>query len=196
VPPDAASKYPARAWWAPVNAPRSWPNSSLSSSVSASEAQCPRAAGPFVRVERARDQLLAGAGLAADEDGRRALRHLGDHGVDLAHGAAVADDVAGAELAAQLLAQPLVLRLQLLALLELRPEARHRVGEDVRHRLEEAEQAAQRLLRAGRMVDAQRPDDLAVLADRHAQEGHVAGVAPRPRPVQEARLLGDVRNQA
>ena len=39
VPPCAASKKPARSCKAPVNAPRRWPNSSLSSSDSGTAAQ-------------------------------------------------------------------------------------------------------------------------------------------------------------
>ena len=42
VPPSASSKRPRRRDTAPVNAPRSWPNSSLSNSVSVSAAQCTR----------------------------------------------------------------------------------------------------------------------------------------------------------
>ena len=40
MPPSAAANRPSRRAMAPVNAPRSWPNSSLSSRVSASDAQC------------------------------------------------------------------------------------------------------------------------------------------------------------
>ncbi len=73
VPLSASSKRPFLSRSAPVNAPRTWPNSSLSSSVSVSAAQFSernglRARGPL-RVDRARDQLLAGARLALDEDG-------------------------------------------------------------------------------------------------------------------------------
>ena len=54
---------------APVKAPRSWPKSSLSSRVSGMAAQLTATKGPLARggelVEGARDELLAGAGLAA-----------------------------------------------------------------------------------------------------------------------------------
>ena len=60
---------------APVNAPRTWPNSSLSSrslgnrrAVDGRRTGLPRAAE---LVDRARDQLLAGAALARDEHGGR-----------------------------------------------------------------------------------------------------------------------------
>ena len=46
-----------------------------------------------VVVDRVRDELLAGAGLAADEDGRGARRRLRDLLVQLLHRPAVADDV-------------------------------------------------------------------------------------------------------
>ena len=63
---------------APVNAPRRWPKSSLSSSVSGSAAQLTATNGPSARalgaVDAARDQLLAGAGLALDQHRRSATR--------------------------------------------------------------------------------------------------------------------------
>ena len=65
----------ARARRAPVNAPRSWPNSSLSSSVSGIAAQLIATNGArrarAAVVERARDELLADAALARDEHRRR-----------------------------------------------------------------------------------------------------------------------------
>ena len=89
----------ALAWCrsAPVNAPRTWPNSSDSSSVSGIAAQLTATNGIVALraavVDRARDQLLAGAGLAGDQH-RAAGR--GDQ-LDAARsppaiGAAVADD--------------------------------------------------------------------------------------------------------
>ena len=63
-----ARTCPAARWSAPVNAPRSWPNSSLSSSVSGKAAQLTATNGrsprPDAVVDRARDELLAGAALA------------------------------------------------------------------------------------------------------------------------------------
>ena len=89
VPPWASSNWPSRRCSAPVNAPFSWPNSSLSSSVSGMAAQLTATngwsrRGPLV-VDGARDQLLARAALAGDQHGRGRAGHLGDHPVDLLH---------------------------------------------------------------------------------------------------------------
>jgi hypothetical protein len=51
VPPSASSKRPSFVLCAPVNAPRSWPKSSDSSSCSDSAAQLTRMNGPFWRGE-------------------------------------------------------------------------------------------------------------------------------------------------
>ena len=68
VPPSATSKSPLRSPTAPVKAPRRWPNSSLSrrpfgqrGAVDRDEELVAARAG---RMDRARHQLLAGAGLA------------------------------------------------------------------------------------------------------------------------------------
>ena len=83
---------PGSAWTAPVNAPFSWPNSSDSSSCSGSEAQSTgheRLGGArAVGVDGARDQLLAGARLAQDEDVRLRARRLPDQLEDPRHGRA------------------------------------------------------------------------------------------------------------
>src|SRR5207342_897209 len=93
VPPSASSNLPRRRATAPVKAPRSWPKSSDSISSSGTAAQLTSTKGPSARVDGARDQLLAGAALAVDEDaagGRRRdrdlLAKLFDHG-------ALADDL-------------------------------------------------------------------------------------------------------
>ena len=49
VPPSASSKRPCRIATAPVNAPFSWPNSSLSTSVGGSAAQLTRTSGRACR---------------------------------------------------------------------------------------------------------------------------------------------------
>ena len=49
VPPCASSKRPTRVPVAPVNAPRSWPNSSLSISVSVSVEQSTGTNGRWLR---------------------------------------------------------------------------------------------------------------------------------------------------
>ena len=71
VPPSASSKRPMRVVNAPVNAPFSWPNSSLSSS---SRGIAPQLTGTNGRlrprrklVNAPRDELLAATGLAADQ---------------------------------------------------------------------------------------------------------------------------------
>ena len=96
MPPSAALKRPSRRLTAPVKAPRSWPNSSASSSVSGNAAQLTAMNG-FARaraalVQRARDQLLAGAALAGDQHGRVALRDGVDAVEQPQHRRAAPDD--------------------------------------------------------------------------------------------------------
>ena len=62
-----------------------------------------------VVVDGLRDELLAGARLAADEDGRVGARHLHDLLADLPHRAARSEDVREVVALAQLVAQPVVL---------------------------------------------------------------------------------------
>ena len=83
VPPSASSNLPRRSSIAPVNAPLTCPKSSLSISSSGMAAQLTSTNGPprrrLRRVDRARDELLAGAVLAIDEHpsvGGRGHRHL------------------------------------------------------------------------------------------------------------------------
>ena len=109
VPPSASSNRPGRRCSAPVKLPFSWPNSSDSRMPGASAAQLTRTNGlssrATVDVDRVRDQLLAGAGLAAQEHGRVRRRDLLDLGEHLAQRGALADDVAEVELAVQLLVE-------------------------------------------------------------------------------------------
>ena len=74
VPPSASSMRPTRLNSAPVNAPFSWPKSSLSSSPSLSAAQLTLTSGfcaaQAVVMDGLGDQFLARARLAADEHGR------------------------------------------------------------------------------------------------------------------------------
>ena len=71
MPPGAVSSRPGLACAAPVNAPRSWPNSSLSSSDCDSAAQLMATSGLRGArrrgVDGARQDLLADAGLAQDQ---------------------------------------------------------------------------------------------------------------------------------
>ena len=89
MPPSACSKRPRRCVSAPVNAPFSWPNSSDSSS-SAGIAEVFSATNGFVcaravLVQRARDQLLAGAGLAGDQHRHARARQAADGAEHLLH---------------------------------------------------------------------------------------------------------------
>ena len=121
----ASSKRPTFWLMAPVKAPFSWPNSSLSSRPVGMAAQLSLTkVRPLTRAQLVQgpgDQLLARAGLPADEDGGAG----GGNGLDLLQhlpqGGAFADDVAevvfGADLLFQvnvLAAQPVVQRLDLL----------------------------------------------------------------------------------
>jgi hypothetical protein len=80
-----------------VNEPRSCPNSSLSSSDSASAAQCSFTNGPDARGLRSwigrGDQLLARPRLAGDEHTRARRRDLGDGLEHVLHRRRAADDV-------------------------------------------------------------------------------------------------------
>ncbi len=74
VPPSASSKRPTRSVLASVKAPRTWPNSSLSNTAFGEAAGVDRdqrlAARGGDGVERPRDDALAGAVLAGDQDVR------------------------------------------------------------------------------------------------------------------------------
>ncbi len=99
MPPSACWKRPSRRPTAPVKAPRSWPNSSLSSRLSASAAQCSLTNGPLAPrasrrwSARCRDQLLAGAALAGQEHRRARAGDLLDDLEHALHGRARPDDV-------------------------------------------------------------------------------------------------------
>jgi hypothetical protein len=90
VPPFACSNRPCDRLVAPVKAPRSWPNSSLS--ISRHVDRHEGAGAPLaVIVQRARDQFLAGAGLAVDHDRQVGGREAGDRAVNFLHRGAAAD---------------------------------------------------------------------------------------------------------
>ena len=101
VPPSASSNRPGLLSVAPVNAPRTWPNSSLSNSVSTTAEQLTvtkrrSRRGPDL-MQRARDELLAGAGLAGDERGAHVRRQPANHAEQLLHHRAAADHAAELE---------------------------------------------------------------------------------------------------
>ncbi len=85
----ASSNAPWRAATAPVNAPFSWPNSSLSISVPATAPQSTTMNGCSRRgdscVQGPRDHVLAGAGLALDQHRGVGRRDALDQAEDLAH---------------------------------------------------------------------------------------------------------------
>ena len=85
VPPSATSKRPLRAASAPVNAPFSWPNSSLSSNSRRDRAAIDGNEGSGTSrrtvVNRAGDDFLAGARFAEDQNVTVKLRHLADQTV-------------------------------------------------------------------------------------------------------------------
>ena len=96
MPPLASSNRPTLSRSAPVNAPLTWPNSSLSSRLGDRAAQWTltngRPARGLVVVDRLGEQLLAGAALAADQHRGRAGGDLAHLLQELAHLRAGADD--------------------------------------------------------------------------------------------------------
>ena len=97
MPPSAISILPLRRYCAPVKAPFSWPNSSLSSRLSGRAPQLTATIGEVpplaVGVNRAGDDLLAGAALAQDQHRGVGLGHVLDQLQHLPHRRAVADDL-------------------------------------------------------------------------------------------------------
>ena len=97
MPPSACSKRPRRMACAPVNAPRSWPKSSLSRrsfGMAAVLIAMKALAGPrAVAVQRARHELLARARLAGDQHGRVRLRKSPDRAEYLLHRARLPEDL-------------------------------------------------------------------------------------------------------
>ncbi len=96
MPPSACSKRPARLAEAPVNAPFSWPNSSLSISSRGNRRHVDGDEGAVAAlaeiVQRLGHQLLAGAGFAGDQHGEVGAGEPGDDPVDLLHRRRPADD--------------------------------------------------------------------------------------------------------
>ena len=115
-----------------MNAPFSWPNSSLSISVPATAPQSTTTNGLSLRRDsawmRARDQILAGAGLALDQHGRVGRRDALDQAEDLAHRERAADQLAERLLVRRQDLDALLERLEL----ELhRADGDHAAGADV-----------------------------------------------------------------
>ena len=128
---------------APVNAPLTWPNSSVSSSVSGIAAQLTlmsgRSRSALRGVDGARDQLLAGAGLAGDQHRALGLRDQARGPNHLLHQAAAADDAVVVELLVALGDQVAVLRAQTLMLERARHD--HEQLVDVERLLQVVERA-------------------------------------------------------
>ena len=174
MPRSAISKRPAFFSVAPVNAPFSWPNSSLSISVSVSAAQLTATHGPFARrrraVDRARDHLLAGAGLAAEQHGRVATGPTRVTNVEHARGGGrAADEVAVGERAVELLLERVGAADQLIA----------RVGADPRGAGEVREAAGGE--RVG-LVPRRRPCDRSTGRRRRRRAPPWIGAAISARP--------------
>ena len=146
MPPSASSNLPRRSAAAPVNAPFSWPNSSLSISSVGMAAQFTLTNGP--RGERAlamdvrRQQLLAGSRFARQQHADVGSRHLRR----LLHGAAgtpALDPIIRGASPDQL-AEALVLALQVRPLERVLDDEQHAVARE--RLLEEVERAAPRRL--------------------------------------------------
>ena len=114
--PSARANFPFLLATAPVNAPFTWPNSSDSSSVSGMAAQLTLMSGrPRLRapgVDGPRQQFLARAGLARDQDGALRGRHQVDLAQQLLHLGAAADDAVVGEVVLDLAQQVAVLQPQ------------------------------------------------------------------------------------
>ena len=109
MPLPATSNRPALSRTAPVNAPRTWPNSSDSSSVSverrAVDADERGRGARALIVDQADDELFPGAALAVDEDRRVERRDPRRQLQDVLHGLAAGDEVLGGGLPIDALAQ-------------------------------------------------------------------------------------------
>ena len=149
-----------------------------------------------VVVDGVRDQLLAGARLAADEHRRVRLRDLRDLLVHQPRRTAGADDVGEVVALAQLLPQVGVLVEQPPPLLLDQPLDVERLRD---HRADDAEElhaAVEIALGLEAQVDAQRPDGGALQHDRHAHEAQflAKAVAALGGAVEEGRFAADARH--
>ncbi|OPZ05947.1 MAG: hypothetical protein BWZ08_02381 [candidate division BRC1 bacterium ADurb.BinA292] len=131
-----------------------------------------------VVVDRVGDQFLAGAALAADQDGGVALADLGDEVVDVLHDVGVADDVGRAEAILEFLLEALVFGEEAFAFLAERLAEADGLGDHRADDLEQAEVFVERDAALGEAVDAERTVDLLALFDRDAEEADGFAVAP------------------
>ena len=113
VPPSASLNLPILSPIAPVNAPATWPNSSLSSNVSGRAPQATSTNGlsrrPASTVNRPRDHRLAGAAFAGDQHAGAGVGDAIDHFENAAHAIVLADDALQAEADVELRLEILVL---------------------------------------------------------------------------------------
>ena len=175
----ASSKRPIRCAIAPVNAPFSWPNSSLSSRPVGIAAQFNltnvRAAPPAQVVDRARDQFLAGARLALDQHRRVGRRDDLDLLQHLPERRALADDLVEVVLRANLVFEVQLFGAQLL--LQLRDlSKRQPVLHGDRYLLRHLTQQLHIVRREGVRpfaAEVQRPERAIAREDRHAADGLV-----------------------
>ncbi len=144
-----------------------------------------------VVVDRVRDHLLAGAGLAADQHRRGRAGDLRDLLVDLLNRRAVADDVAERVAVAQLVAEVLVLFGQPVAIGLDQPPHLHRLRDHRRHNAIELQGALVVAILSIRQDDLQRPCRTPGDEDRDADERQFP---PRSGGRRERRLLADLRH--
>ena len=148
-----------------------------------------------VVVDRVRDHLLAGPGLAADQHRRIGARDLGDLLVDLLNRGAVADDAAERVLVAQLVAQVLVLLGEAAAIRFDRPPQLQRLRDHRRDDAIELERALIVAVLLERQHDLERPPGPPPDRDRHGQIGELApAFRPLARRRRQRRLLAHPRH--
>ena len=188
VPPSASSNLPRRSAAAPVNAPFSWPNSSLSISSVGIAAQLTLTNGPgrerALAMHVRREQFLARARLAREQHADVRPRHLRGLLDGLPERRALADHL---RRVADQLAEALVLALQVGALERVLRDEQHAVARE--RLLEKVERAAPR--RVHRIADGAVPGDhhhrrrVVALPQRSQQ---VDAVAVRQADVEQVQI--------
>ncbi len=149
-----------------------------------------------VVMEGLRDQLLAGARLAADEHGRVGSRYLGHLLVDQPHRAAGAQDIREIIAFAQLALEVRVLLAQPLALGVDDALDADRLRHERRDHPQELHRPIEIALELEAKVGAERPDRLAVQQNRHADVADLLAGELRAfgRAPQEHRLARHSRH--
>ena len=172
MPPSATSNLPRRSATAPVNAPRTWPNSSLSISSSGNRRAVDFDEGVVAaaaqRVNGPRDQFLAGAVLAVNQHAAVGRRRHRDLLAQLPHRVALADHRLRA-------IDPRAQR----PVLGLEAPLAQRVAHD-QHRLFERQRLLDEVERA-HLDRAHRRFDVAVAGDQHHLRVDLPLAQPRQR---------------